>query len=61
MAIDGHPSKNAIAINGRDGRPIGQLRVPKGCGGGMVLAVKSQLRGALGCDVLGLGVRQKRE
>ena len=42
-------------MNGRNSRPDGQLRLPRGCGGGMVLAMKNQLRGALGCDVLWLG------
>ena len=42
-------------MNGRNGRPVGQLRVPRGCGGGMALTARSQLRGALGCDVLWLG------
>ena len=32
--------KDTVAINGCDGRPIGQLRVSRGCDGGMVLAVK---------------------
>ena len=45
---------NAVAVSGRGGRPDGQLRVPKGGGGGMALTARSQLRGALGCDVLWL-------
>ena len=42
------------SLNGRDGCPDRQLRVPRGCSGGMALMMKSHSQGSLGYDVLRL-------